>query len=80
MDQPGNDTGKYFTPNFGTEYYDVLYGCFCRHRKMTDMEIMLELGMSRASFYRRKKAALPVSGDYLISLKLVVSAICKQTI
>ena len=35
---------KYFTPNFGTEYYDVLYGCFCRHRKMTDMEIMLELG------------------------------------
>ena len=47
---------KYFTPNFGTEYYDVLYSCFCRHRKMTDMEIMLELGMSRASFYRKKKA------------------------
>ena len=23
---------------------NVLYGCFCRHRKMTDMEIMLELG------------------------------------
>lgn len=46
---------KYFTPNVGSEYYDVLYGCFCRHRKMTDMEIMLELGMSRASFYRKKK-------------------------
>ena len=44
---------KYFTPNVGSEYYDVLYGCFCRHRKMTDMEIMLELGMSRASFYRK---------------------------
>ena len=28
---------KYFTPNVGSEYYDVLYGCFCRHRKMTDM-------------------------------------------
>ena len=49
---------KYFTPNFGTEYYDVLYSCFCRHRKMADMEIMLELGMSRANFYRKKKAAL----------------------
>ena len=55
---------KYFTPNFGTEYYDVLYGCFCRHRKMTDMEIMLELGMSRASFYRKKKAALRHLGYY----------------
>lgn len=55
---------KYFTPNFGTEYYDVLYGCFCRHRKMTDMEIMLELGMSRASFYRKKKAALRYMGYY----------------
>ena len=53
---------KYFTPNFGTEYYDVLYGCFCRHRKMTDMEIMLELGMSRASFYRKKKVALRYLG------------------
>ena len=55
---------KYFTPNFGTEYYDVLYGCFCRHRKMTEMEIMLELGMSRASFYRKKKAALRYLGYY----------------
>ncbi len=55
---------KYFTPNFGTEYYDVLYGCFCRHRKMTDMEIMLELGMSRASFYRKKKAAFRHLGYY----------------
>lgn len=55
---------KYFTPNFGTEYYDVLYGCFCRHRKMTDMEIMLELGMSRASFYRKKKVALRYLGTY----------------
>ena len=57
---------KYFTPNFGTEYYDVLYGCFCRHRKMTDMEIMLELGMSRASFYRKKKAALRYLGYYFL--------------
>lgn len=55
---------KYFTPNVGSEYYDVLYGCFCRHRKMTDMEIMLELGMSRASFYRKKKAALRYMGYY----------------
>ena len=55
---------KYFTPNVGSEYYDVLYGCFCRHRKMTDMEIMLELGMSRASFYRKKKAALRHLGYY----------------
>ena len=31
---------------------------------MTDMEIMLELGMSRASFYLKKKAALRHLGDY----------------
>ena len=57
---------KYFTPNFGTEYYDVLYSCFCRHRKMADMEIMLELGMSRANFYRKKKAALRYLGYYFL--------------
>ena len=28
---------KYFTPNFGEEYYDVLYGCYCRSRKATDV-------------------------------------------
>ena len=59
---------KYFTPNFGTEYYDVLYDCFCRHRKMADMEIMLELGMSRASFYRKKKAALRYLGYYFFEI------------
>ena len=65
---------KYFTPNFGTEYYDVLYGCFCRHRKMTDMEIMLELGMSRASFYRKKKAALRYMGYYFFEIVVPQSA------
>ena len=65
---------KYFTPNFGTEYYDVLYGCFCRHRKMTDMEIMLELGMSRASFYRKKKAALRYLGYYFFEIVVPQSA------
>ena len=56
---------KYFTPNVGSEYYDVLYGCFCRHRKMTDMEIMLELGMSRVSFYRKKKSSSSVYWDII---------------
>ena len=65
---------KYFTPNFGTEYYDVLYGCFCRHRKMTDMEIMLELGMSRANFYRKKKAALRYLGYYFFEIVVPQSA------
>lgn len=36
---------KYFTPNFGEEYYDVLYGCYCRSRKAADVDIMIELGM-----------------------------------
>ena len=65
---------KYFTPNFGTEYYDVLYSCFCRHRKMADMEIMLELGMSRASFYRKKKAALRYLGYYFFEIVVPQSA------
>ena len=65
---------KYFTPNFGTEYYDVLYSCFCRHRKMADMEIMLELGMSRASFYRKKKAALRYMGYYFFEIVVPQSA------
>ena len=65
---------KYFTPNVGSEYYDVLYGCFCRHRKMTDMEIMLELGMSRASFYRKKKAALRYMGYYFFEIVVPQSA------
>ena len=65
---------KYFTPNFGTEYYDVPYGCFCRHRKMTDMEIMLELGMSRASFYWKKKAALRHLGYYFWKIVVPQSA------
>ena len=65
---------KYFTPNFGTEYYDVLYSCFCRHRKMADMEIMLELGMSRARFYRKKKAALRYMGYYFFEIVVPQSA------
>ena len=35
--------------------------------QMTDMEIMLELGMSRASFYRKKKAALRYLGYYFLA-------------
>ena len=65
---------KYFTPNFGTEYYDVLYSCFCRHRKMADMEIMLELGMSRANFYRKKKAVLRYLGYYFFEIVVPQSA------
>ena len=65
---------KYFTPNCGVEYYDLLYGCFCRHRKMTDTEIMLELGMSRASFYRKKKTALRYLGYYFFEIVVPQSA------
>lgn len=49
---------RYFTTNFGEEYYDVLYGCYYRNRKVADVDIMIELGMGRATFYRKKKVAL----------------------
>ena len=64
---------KYFTPNFGEEYYDVLYGCYCRSRKAADVDIMIELGMSRATFYRKidgvfyeisKEVAMAMFADY----------------
>lgn len=65
---------KYFTPNFGEEYYDVLYGCYCRNRKAADVDIMIELGMSRATFYRRKKAALRYLGYYFFEIVVPQSA------
>lgn len=65
---------KYFTPNFGEEYYDVLYGCYCRSRKAADVDIMIELGMSRATFYRKKKAALRYLGYYFFEIVMPQSA------
>lgn len=65
---------KYFTPNFGEEYYDVLYGCYCRSRKAADVDIMIELGMSRATFYRKKKAALRYLGYYFFEIVVPQSA------
>ena len=59
---------KYFTPNCGEEHYDVLYSCYCRSRKVADMDVMLELGMSRATFYRKKKAALRYLGYYFFEI------------
>ena len=53
---------KYFTPNVGSEYYDVLYGCFCRHRKMTDMEIMLGTGDEPGKFLSEEKSNSSVYG------------------
>lgn len=65
---------KYFTPNFGEEYYDVLYGCYCRSRKAADVDIMIGLGMSRATFYRKKKAALRYLGYYFFEIVVPQSA------
>ena len=65
---------KYFTPNFGEEYYDVLYGCYCRSRKAADVDIIIELGMSRATFYRKKKAALRYLGYYFFEIVVPQSA------
>lgn len=65
---------KYFTPNFGEEYYDVLYGCYCRSRKAADVDIMIELGMSRATFYRKKKAALRYLSYYFFEIVVPQSA------
>lgn len=65
---------KYFTPNFGEEYYDVLYGCYYRSRKAVDVDIMIELGMSRATFYRKKKAALRYLGYYFFEIVVPQSA------
>lgn len=59
---------KYFTPNFGTEYYEVIYGCYCRNRRMPDADVMIELGMSRATFYRKKKNALKQLGYYFFEI------------
>jgi len=59
---------KYFTPNFGEEYYEVLCGCYCRSRKAADVDIMIELGMSKATFYRKKKAALRYLGYYFFEI------------
>ena len=41
---------------------------------MADMEIMLELGMSRANFYRKKKAALRYLGYYFFEIVVPQSA------
>lgn len=65
---------KYFTPNCGEEHYDVLYSCYCRSRKVADMDVMLELGMSRATFYRKKKAALRYLGYYFFEIVVLQSA------
>lgn len=65
---------KYFTPNFGEEYYDVLYGCYCRSRKAADVDIMIELGMSRSTFYRKQKAALRYLGYYFFEIVVPQSA------
>lgn len=65
---------KYFTPNCGAEYYDVLYSCYCRSRKAADTDVMLELGMSRATFYRKKKAALRYLGYYFFEIVVPQSA------
>lgn len=59
---------KYFVPKEGDEFYDLLYSCFCRHRKASDVIIMSELGMSKATFYRKKKAALRYLGYYFFDI------------
>ena len=65
---------KYFTPNCDEEYYDVLYSCYSRSRKAADVDVMLELGMSRATFYRKKKAALRYLGYYFFEIMVPQSA------
>ena len=53
----------------------LIYGlCDMVNRAMTLMEIMLELGMSRASFYRKKKAALRYMGYYFFEIVVPQSA------
>ena len=59
---------KYFTPKCGEEYYEIIYTCFCRSRKHSDADVMLELGMSRATFYRKKKEALRYLGYYFFDI------------
>lgn len=59
---------KFFTRDHGMEYYEVLYSCYCRAKKVPDIEIMDELGMSRATFYRKKKAALRYLGYYFFEV------------
>ena len=58
----------YFTQNHGEEYYEILYACYCRARKAPDTELMLELGMSKATFYRKKKEALKHLGYYFFDI------------
>ncbi len=59
---------KYYVPRSGVEYYEILYACFCRIRKTSDTEIMQELGMSKSTFYRKKKEALRYLGYYFFDI------------
>ena len=59
---------KFNVPFHGEEYYEIIYACFCRSRKAPDTEVMLEIGMSRATFYRRKKEALRHLGYYFFEI------------
>lgn len=68
---------KYFAPNYGVEYYEIMYACYCRCKKLPDTEIMIELGMSRATFYRKKKEALRHLGYYFF--EIVVPQSSKKT-
>lgn len=67
---------KYFTPGqrVGEEYYEVLHSCYCRTRGAADIDIMAELGMSKATFYRKKKAALKNLGYYFFEIVVQQSA------
>ena len=59
---------KFYVPCSGEEYFEIIYTCYCRPRKTPDVDVMLELGMSRATFYRKKKAALRYLGYYFFEI------------
>ena len=61
---------KYFIQNFGTEYYDVLYGCFCRHRKMTDIEIARKTKLENIDKIAKKLGILKDQSEALTGTEL----------
>lgn len=52
----------------GVMLSEILHSCFCSHYSKTDVEVQLELGIGRTSFYKMKKQALGYLGFYFYEI------------
>lgn len=60
---------KYYAPN-GVLFSSILYACYCSHHKKTDIEVQLDLGIGRTSYYKLKKQAVEYLGFYFYEIVL----------